>query len=226
MIPSTISGETLEIFWRFARGDTPVETFEKWLYASPELEATLGPEVYLDMISVDFRDPQATAALVYRLLDDLPPIAACLCHTLRNCDRTGIGTDTPWEFMEVKEPRVEAINWLQRWQCRICGTRWIAAADDIGYDTWTLRRGWEIDWPHAAGFRNLRTAIHDPGADVGAQAPWRNIEILGAVRTLAEIDPGVALSRIACILNVSKASVLAPAVSIMVRHRCRINLLR
>lgn len=41
--------------WRFLAGESGVEDFERWLYATPALEAIWGSEPYLALLSVDYR---------------------------------------------------------------------------------------------------------------------------------------------------------------------------
>lgn len=40
-------------------GDLPVEAFEQWVYAHPDLEALLGPALALDFLTLDYRQPHA-----------------------------------------------------------------------------------------------------------------------------------------------------------------------
>ncbi|HKN65332.1 MAG TPA: hypothetical protein VJW73_03600 [Gemmatimonadaceae bacterium] len=43
--------EIMARLWRFTRGETPTAEFERWVYATPELEPLLGPELYLRLIA-------------------------------------------------------------------------------------------------------------------------------------------------------------------------------
>ncbi len=46
---------------RFAGARMPAEEFEEWLYNEPTVEAALGADHYLELISVDFRNQRAVA---------------------------------------------------------------------------------------------------------------------------------------------------------------------
>src|SRR5690606_22337946 len=51
--------EIKERFYRALKGDIPIETFEKWLYADRTLEQYLKPEDYLDLIALGFKKSDA-----------------------------------------------------------------------------------------------------------------------------------------------------------------------
>lgn len=44
----------VEMVFRFLHGDVPLEQFEQWVYSNELLEEVLGPEAYLDLISLDY----------------------------------------------------------------------------------------------------------------------------------------------------------------------------
>ena len=67
-------------FWRTLEaahaGDLSVVVFERWGYETSELETTLGPERYLELISFDYRQRRAARELkklIDRLYEDLRP---------------------------------------------------------------------------------------------------------------------------------------------------------
>ena len=48
-----------EKIWQFLRGDLPTPEFEQWVYDTPELKTLCGPDLFLELLSVDYRDSRA-----------------------------------------------------------------------------------------------------------------------------------------------------------------------
>ncbi len=123
--------ETLDAFWRFARGDTEAGDFEAWLYAGEDLETVLGQNAYLDAISVDFHDAKRIAEFRGQLHERLPSPYACDCHTIADFGSHVdyvIGGSTVDEVFDCT--RTDLYDWLYRLTCVTCSTRWIAAHDE------------------------------------------------------------------------------------------------
>lgn len=55
----TQTAPSLEPAYRFLDGELPVADFEQWVYSTPDLEASWGPKVYLELVSIDFRSTWA-----------------------------------------------------------------------------------------------------------------------------------------------------------------------
>ncbi len=56
-----------EKIWQFLRGDLPIVEFEQWVYDTPELEELCGLDLYLELLSVDYRDKYAVDSIKKRL---------------------------------------------------------------------------------------------------------------------------------------------------------------
>lgn len=118
--------------WRFTRGETPTAEFELWIYATPELEPLLGPELYLRLISEDYRD----AATVHDLRRALPALLdaiaprGCECLTWRDNERVPLGYDTrPDVFLTRFDVLRERTPWIDAVRCRNCAQAWYLAVD-------------------------------------------------------------------------------------------------
>src|SRR5437762_3127369 len=45
-----------ETFWSYVQGTLDEDAFENWVYANPDLEAALGPDDFLAIVSANYRD--------------------------------------------------------------------------------------------------------------------------------------------------------------------------
>ena len=69
-----LSVDAMEVpFFRFLAGELSVEEFERWVYATPQLENYLGAPAYLEMISFNFRQPAADYELSKLIYKSIPP---------------------------------------------------------------------------------------------------------------------------------------------------------
>lgn len=130
--------------WRFARGDAPTPEFERWVYATPDLESFLGAERYLVLISEDYRDALAVHDLRRALPDWLDVLAprACDCPTWRDDERVPLGYETrPDVFLPLFEVLRERTPWLKAVRCRACGQAWYLAVDTCDDDYYLHRLG-------------------------------------------------------------------------------------
>jgi hypothetical protein len=58
-----------EKIWQFLRGSLPTSEFEQWVYETPELETLFGFDLFLDLLSVDYRDSDAVEHMKVILQD-------------------------------------------------------------------------------------------------------------------------------------------------------------
>jgi hypothetical protein len=128
--------------WRFARGETSTADFERWLYATPELESLLGPQLYLPLIAEDYRDVGGVHDLrraLPALLDAIDP-RACECLTWRDNERVPLGYETrPEIFLGQLDVLRERTPWLDAVRCRACGQAWYLAVDTRDDDYYLQR---------------------------------------------------------------------------------------
>ncbi len=88
--------------WAFLRGDMAVRDFELWIYSDDSLETVFGAELYLTLISADWRDRHAVARLIERLEAFGRLRLACECMTLRDLDVLPMGfTDRADRFFST-----------------------------------------------------------------------------------------------------------------------------
>lgn len=128
--------------WRFIVGDTDLREFERWVSESPDLEETLGEDIYLDLISSDYGNPEAVATLQHSLetwaRDNLEPV--CFCWTWRYMDSFIISNDLiPSVFYDkfsMVKRRKTGINVVQ---CTDCQSHFYVAHDTYADRILTLR---------------------------------------------------------------------------------------
>jgi len=130
--------------WRFARGDMPSAEFETWLYTHDGLEAELGEQLYLDLVSLDYRDKHELFALRERLAAELRPSMKCECVTLPDLAEVPMGGEdldvrvfaTLHRVREHGDPQW----WLYLARCDACGQNWLVAQEERIFDAYFLKR--------------------------------------------------------------------------------------
>ncbi len=134
----------LETLWAFIRADLAVLDFETWLYGQEGLEVALGAELYLAMLSVNYRKMEEVFDIKQALKDVLPAPTACECHMLPNLAVVPMGMNGLDQrvFATVEEVVVAwpEQSWLSSARCRTCGQDWLIAAEELIYDDHLLRR--------------------------------------------------------------------------------------
>ena len=251
-----ISGELLQTFWRFVRGDTDPREFEKWLYADQTLEAVLGDSLYLASIETDFRDRES----VFQLKEQLRAFASthdlsnCLC--IRHPNITVIVMGCHEDFfasLETTHERGQPYWWLFATDCTSCGESWLVAQEERHNDVYILRRlelaereaiRAENCWP--SDFDRYETLLKigkDAGHSVRFFDPfsfqaklWKDAGLSGkffdplnsflvdTVRELAKARPGIRISEIASLLNVSNDLAVALAQKAAKRSQLEITI--
>lgn len=78
--------QTLQRLIEFARGDIDTVVFEQWLYKSENIEDFLGSDLYLHLISSDYRDAFIVSGVrdIVRDFCETKHSFSCRCHTLGN----------------------------------------------------------------------------------------------------------------------------------------------
>lgn len=130
--------------WRFVRGDLPVASFEAWLYAQKNLERDLGEELYMELVSFDYRDRRELFVLCEKLASLLRPALKCECVTLPDLAVVPMGCDGFDErvFASVRTTLHHGSDkwWLSLGHCCVCGQDWMIAQEERIYDDYFLRR--------------------------------------------------------------------------------------
>ncbi|MDP9119012.1 MAG: hypothetical protein M3M93_01875 [Actinomycetota bacterium] len=218
--------------WKFIRGDEPTHAFERWVYQDKELEAELGGDLYLEVISTDFRDPEGAEGLRKRLgsFARSLPGPACLCIRLRDLDIVDMGffpapapafeQDREWShedvFRTLERVHVRGDPWWWLWaaRCSSCGQAWLVGQEERHNDIFCLRRMEEGElraieadsrWPRDFdSYERLLQLGHDAGRSVRFVDPLDS-SLRYRVEDLALARPGIKVSEIAELLSLDLA---------------------
>lgn len=210
-----------ERLWRFVRGDTPAAEFEQWICTTPELEAELGPSLYMKAISASYRNPgevDAVRAEIESFLVTCRP-SACACLEMRNLDVVAMGRHERKlrTLVEMKRHGMP-LWWLSLERCSACRQWWLEAAEERQNDVYCLRRVSDEDaervmaggaWP--TDFHKYETLIR-LGIDAGIV--FRFIHPMDTRWTIADLArerPGIRVSELAKLvaLDVEVAAAVA-----------------
>lgn len=132
-----------QTLWSYLRGVLDEAEFEAWVYAEPALEARLGEDDYLSLISADYRD-ESNRARAERA-DLVRGIAArhfpreCFCLSLQDEDRLTWSGGTTALLGEGHLVLARRTPWIQVQRCCDCGTHWLLGTDTVD-DEFLLRR--------------------------------------------------------------------------------------
>jgi hypothetical protein len=207
--------EIVPTVWEFVRGDMRVQDFEQWLYTSPRLEAVLGAGLYVVAVETDFRDRDA----VWRLKNELRAFAVeqdqgcCHCVRYSNLAVVDMGEhDDLFSSLSTRYKRGEPFWWLYVSCCSLCGQYWLVAQEERHNDVFIMRR-LETDeveridnsdqWPDDFDqYETLLKIGRDAGRSVIYADPL-NSSLVWTVGDLAKARPGIKLSELASLLNVS-----------------------
>ena len=141
---ATLSGSQRTRLWEFVRGDTEVVDFEAWLYHDETLDAALGNDMYLELVSCDFANKEEMHFAKEAIISVLEPGEACHCASVRNLDAIDMGGDgfdekffsTLHIFAEAGPERW----WLYAARCSVCGTNWLVAQEERIHDVFYVER--------------------------------------------------------------------------------------
>ncbi len=62
-MPNSQKSDIQEKIWQFIRGGFSTVEFEQWIYNTPELETLCGPDLFFELISLDYRDKNAVEGM-------------------------------------------------------------------------------------------------------------------------------------------------------------------
>ena len=86
-----MANDDIQPLWEFVSGDAEQTAFETWLYSTPDLEPLLGAELYLQLISCDFRNREERWQIRQRLRSFLATRRQCECPLLRRNEAVAMG---------------------------------------------------------------------------------------------------------------------------------------
>jgi hypothetical protein len=205
--------------WReiqvFIRGDTGASEFEAWSYATSSLEALLGPELYLNLVSTDFRHAGAVYELRQTLASSMPVIESqCACSKLP--DLADIGMFETAKYYEIQDRRTrygEQRWWLGLNTCRVCGQNWLFAQESRINDVVFFNRVDEAraslitethSWPEIfSSYSRLLRLGRDRGHRVQYWDPVNSNELKFTIIDLALEKPGISISELVELLPVT-----------------------
>jgi len=131
-----------ETIWSFVRDDMSAEDFERWVYASAQLEEFLGAGTYLDLLSAGYRDKYDIHDLKQRLRKWLEENTrrTCDCITWKKDQIIPLGYETRPDIFLLNFVTLKERNpWLELVRCKECGQDWYIATDTIDDDYYLLR---------------------------------------------------------------------------------------
>lgn len=147
------TAEITNKLWQFARGDAKQEPFEQWLYSNDEIERSLGPELYLELISCDFSNKDSVWTIRQSIISKLDPSRNCECPTIKDLDFIPMGFEGADQKMFANLTEVlefgEEKRWLYISRCDRCDTLWMIGQDDLYYDDFYFKRITEHEFNNA-----------------------------------------------------------------------------
>lgn len=143
--------ELINVMWAFARGDMSPLEFEKFIYERPDLEAEMPSDLYLNVLSFDYKTVEVgqTQTLRKNLAEWLKirfPLP-CPCYVWSN-QKTFILSAGDEPFGDCLSPTYFENNysslkkrtpWQEAVRCQVCGTGWLVGVDTVDDDI-LLRR--------------------------------------------------------------------------------------
>ena len=230
--------ESIATLWTFLRGDIEARDFEHWACESQSLEEVLGPVLYMDVISADYRDPVAIGSVRDRLgryLRALPD-HACECMTVAGVGVVDMGAhEALFKSLDEVATRGDPYWWLWAARCRECGQSWLVGSEERQNDVYCMRRlspselagavrgQWPPDFDRYESMLEIgRTA----GRSVRFIDPLGSSSLRATMADLARDRPGMALSELGALLNLDREVAGQIAVSVMEESDVVIDLRR
>jgi len=129
--------------WLFIRGDLAANDFEKWVYATTELQEIFSEDFYMHLISTDFSSSGPVFVLKEKLEDAINELAVrdCDCHTLPSLADVGMGQHNQiFKSLNEKAKYGEPLWWLWLAQCTACEEFWMIASEERINDVFIMKR--------------------------------------------------------------------------------------
>jgi hypothetical protein len=204
-----------EYIWELIRGDLPIADFERLAYGDAALEEHLGHELYLEVVSTDFRSGDATHKLKRKLAEfqrRRRPLA-CRCIELKNAAVVDMGEESDRVFRTLRQvaERGAPYWWLFLSRCEECGQHWLVAEESRQNDVFCMLRLEEgaamrvvadgVWPPDLDKYETLLVAGKEAGKSVRFMDPLNSSSLAASMEQLAGESPGIKLSYLAELLN-------------------------
>lgn len=226
--------EAVAFLRRFERGDESVESFEKWLYYDPHAELLFGEELFGKLIAISYREESEVDDARSSVLDFLDARfpTRCKCERIRDLAVLDMDMESCEYINSLTEiaRRGRSLWWLTAMLCRQCGTAWLVASEERQNDVFCMRRLRQNEhdclrkegvWPHDFDqYETLLKLGRDDGKRVEHLEPR---SLICSVRELARNRPGIRVSELASLLNLSHDNARALALSLGWWDRRKIN---
>jgi len=207
--------ETLETLWKFVRGDLSTADFESWIYVDKNLEGIIGNEVYLELISINYKSSAKAYEARQTIKESLSKFPkSCGCITLADADITDMGSEKEeavFETLNEIKSHGEPYWWLALYQCKACEQNWLTAQETRQNDIHCFKRltiedAKKIkdfnDWPkHFKTYEELLLIGKEHGCSVRFIDPL-NSSMVYTISDLANERPGISVSEIAALLSI------------------------
>lgn len=204
--------------WAFSRGDTSSADFERWLCEQDGLEASLGSDLLLALLSGNYSNKDEVWALRKAVSAVLKPVQSCECLSLRDLAVVPMGGNGLDERIFSTVKRVCDHGgpqwWLYLAKCTSCGQDWMIAQEERIFDDYFLRRldtiianqiSAESEWP--SDFLTYESVLK-----VGRKLsqPCRFMETLSpslvwTAEDLRKERPGITVEEIAYLTGITPA---------------------
>jgi hypothetical protein len=204
-----------EKLWEFIRGDLPTGELERLVYGDASFEEHLGHELYLEVVSNDFRSGDATHKIKQRLADfqrSRHPMA-CRCIELKSSAVVDMGEEGERVFGTLRRVAERGAPrwWLSLNRCDECGQSWLVGEDSRQNDVFCMLRlddgaatrivadgVWPADFDK---YESLLEAGKEAGKSVRFLDPVHDSSLGDSMEQLAQESPGIPLSHLAELLN-------------------------
>ena len=228
---------SFEIIWRFVRGELEPAAFETWLYADDQREHLFGHQLYLELISADYRHQRGLDRIRGALADFARSKAEMGCECITLPATTVLSMADPGRaldhFREICR-RGQPYWWLGMSECTACSTHWLVAQEERQNEVYLLRR---IDdpgivagvvtpgrWPGDFDrYETLLSLGRAAGHRVRFVDPLGASSLAATIVDLARERPGITVSELAELLNLDQATAAALADQAITLHGVRID---
>jgi hypothetical protein len=203
------------MLWKFVKNYLDIATFEQWLYHHETLEIMLGKELYLELISVDYRDKNAVFSLGNRLEKWLEIHFPLLCEcSLADFFILDQGSEYWGKFLQSLNSLAYYGPdrwWLSLQQCSVCKEYWLCASETRINDVDFLKKierdiaekvlG-NREWP--ACFTTLESLL-SLAAREGKSVrfvDWHSYSLMVSIEDLKKERPGISEEELAFLLQI------------------------
>lgn len=224
----------------FVRGDMSTADFEQWAYSAPQLEASLGHEFYLEVISADYtkKDAVHTIRQTLQKYAQETSVLRCQCVTLSDLEDIEMGGDfffkKVFQTLEERVRRGDPYWWLSVYECIECGQWWLVAQEERQNDVFFFKRlspseGEAVvksgDWPNDFDkYEDLLQLGQERGHRWQFADPLGDSSLVISAADLARERPGISVSELARLLNLSNSLARKVAIKAVGEERVLIDL--